>query len=167
MTLRRERYETVKIAPSRSLISRFWSYVTTSDNCWEWQGSKRNGYGRIWSDGKMVRAHRVSFVIHFGAIPNGLFVLHHCDNPGCVNPKHLFLGTQAENMKDCRDKGRSTGLMAFYGKGSECPSAKLTEEDVREIRRRNDTQDRIAKEFGVCQKTISNIMRRVNWKHVA
>ena len=90
---------------------RFWRFVAKSEGCWLWTGANTGSpmkYGRI-GDGTgkgALKAHRASWLIHFGAIPNGLWVLHKCDNPLCVRPDHLFLGTRADNMKDAFDKGR-------------------------------------------------------------
>jgi HNH endonuclease len=86
---------------------RFWTKVIKSENCWEWQGVKNgDGYGQFKRDGQMVPAHRIAFELIHGEIPNGLYVLHQCDNPPCVKPSHLYLGTQFDNMRDMFQKGR-------------------------------------------------------------
>lgn len=89
-------------------LKRFWSKVTKGkpNECWVWHGANVRGYGQFWFRGKKARASRASWSIHFGEIKNGLWVLHKCDNPPCVNPKHLFLGTRSDNMLDCFKKGR-------------------------------------------------------------
>ena len=89
---------------------RFWARVSKTDNCWEWTGSKSRGYGSF-SMGREYgtkRSHRMSYEMAYGPIPEGLFVCHHCDNPGCVRPDHLFVGTHADNMLDAIKKGRLT-----------------------------------------------------------
>ena len=91
------------------LLARFDAQHIPEPNsgCWLWIGSQRRGYGLIWDAGKQWLAHRVSWVIHSGAIPDGMHVLHKCDTPPCVNPQHLFLGTHAQNMADRDRKGRN------------------------------------------------------------
>lgn len=94
-----------------STEDRFWSKVEKSDGCWEWQGSRTKGYGKFWAgSGGLVRAPRFSWKLHNGPIPDGLHVLHSCDNPPCVRPDHLFLGTNLENIRDRMAKGRRTRI---------------------------------------------------------
>lgn len=145
---------------------RFWPKVDTSsgpDLCWPWMGkSDPNGYGYFEAEGYRG-AHRVSYFLAYGAIPDGMFVCHRCDNPPCVNPGHLFLGTQADNMSDMWRKGR--GASPFHAR----PLAKLTEEDVREIRRvvrSGVPQSEMAAKYGVSRPTISNLIARKTWAHV-
>ena len=130
------------------LVSRFWTKVHKSSGCWEWQGKRdRWGYGRINARGnKTIKAHRLSYVIHRSPIPQGLNVLHTCDNPRCVRPDHLWLGTIADNNRDMAQKGR-----ARSGRGKRKPT-KMNVESVRELRKlRQDgwTFIRLAGRFGI------------------
>ena len=104
------------------MVDRFWEQTATGDGCWLWQGSRNNkGYGQLSKGGRSggsVLTHRYSWEIHNGPIPDGLCVCHRCDNPPCVNPEHLFLGTYKDNAVDRRDKGRNTRYKAFI---THCP----------------------------------------------
>jgi len=148
---------------------RFWSYVKRrSRGCWEWTGYKNEkGYGVINLQGKRVLAHRMSWLLICGEIPDGLFLLHRCDNPACCRISHLFLGTLADNNADMDEKGRArrTGLI-MVGKGEANPSAKLTEKDVREIRASSVPGRKLGPKYGVTQVTIDAIRRRAIWSHI-
>jgi hypothetical protein len=131
-----------------------------ADSCWVWQGRRYNPvqtYG-AFDYGVTFRAHRASWVLYRGAIPAGLYVLHKCDNPPCVNPAHLFLGTHAENQADKRAKDRQT-----FGERN---NAKLTETQVLAIRK-DDRFDRvIAAEYGVSPRTINSVKNFHLWARV-
>jgi hypothetical protein len=148
-------------------VERFWSKVRrgADDECWPWIGSRTPfGYGKISTgNGKPAAvASRVSWRLANGPIPAGLVVCHRCDNPPCVNPAHLFLGTHAENMADARSKGR-------VNRGERNGIAKLTEGDVREIRRRRlngELARLIAPDFGITHFNVYQIEKRRSWAHV-
>jgi hypothetical protein len=130
--------------------------------CWDWIASKCKGYGQIMVGKKMQRAHRVSFEIFCGPIPDQLHVCHRCDNRICINPDHLFLGTNADNTADKVTKGRQHRL-----RGTAHGMAKLTEADVLAIRAENSaTAPDLASKYGVSPEAISAIRHRRNWKHI-
>lgn len=153
--------------PSRPLGERFWDKVQRAgeDDCWMWTGARhRFGYGRI-GVGAPSRAtetaHRVSWVLHFGPIPSGKHVLHHCDNPPCVNPRHLFLGDQAANVADMWAKGRGR---ITHRRGEAHPWSKFTAEEVAEIRASAEPAGSIARRFGVSREAVYRIRRGLNWR---
>lgn len=150
---------------------RFWPKVQKTETCWLWTASaNEQGYGRMTVNGKGVAAHRYSYELAYGPIPDGLNVLHRCDRPACVRPDHLFVGTQADNVVDMVTKGRQRCPKGeehywrkhpefFLLKGQNNPHAKLTDEQVLEIRRRyaegGVTQVQLGKEYGVRQTLIT------------
>lgn len=144
---------------------RFWEKVDRrgDDECWEWQANKdKDGYGFFWLNGKDVKAHRTSWEFSNGTIEGGLHVLHECDNPGFVNPNHLFLGTHQENMDDKNNKGRGG-----YLKGEQNPRSKFTRLQIADIRSRyaagGVSMGSLAREFNVSHPTISYIVKRIGW----
>ncbi len=145
-------------------MDEFWTKVERTESCWIWQGAMwRNGYGRF-KDGPMMYAHRASYIITHGGIPYGLQILHRCDNRACVNPDHLFLGTQRDNMRDMVAKGRQ-GDKARQGTAN--GRSKLSPEDVAEIRKKHASGvsiSAIAREYGVSRPNIRFIVTRVTWK---
>lgn len=128
--------------------------------CWLWTGALFVvGYGKFKQDGKDVYAHRFSYEAHVGPIREGLHVLHTCDNPVCVNPDHLFLGTQGDNNRDCVKKGRNA-------RGASIRGARLTEADVRYIRSSKDSCVKLAAKYGVTRSNVTAIRRRESWAHI-
>lgn len=149
----------------RSLADRYWEKVIRrgDDECWGWSGFKHGGYGRLRADTNAVGAHRVSYEIHFGPIPDSMFVCHHCDNPECSNPRHLFLGTSGDNNRDCTKKGRRA-------RGERGGSAKLTAASVRRIRQQWSAggvrlKD-LAERFGVSVGAIEHVVTNRTWRHI-
>ena len=150
------------------LVDRFQAKyrVNRDSGCWEWTAALAGkGYGQIKVPGerRQMYAHRLSYLIRWGEIPKGKDVLHRCDNPRCVNPDHLFVGTSQDNHDDMKAKGRST-----YGERN--AQAILTEADIRAIRQLCEagelSQWKIAKLFRIQQMEVSRIHRRVRWAHV-
>lgn len=141
-----------------TLQNRFWLNVDVGNKneCWNWEGSTtKGGYGNFENS----KAHRFSYRLHYGEFNPKLDVLHECDNPSCVNPAHLFLGSHLQNMQDMVNKGRSK-------RGENCAKHKLTEKQVREIRIKSSTgmsSYDLAREYEVDPKTIRNAVNRVTW----
>lgn len=137
-------------------------YKVAANGCWMWSGAKeRWGYGRFYIGNRSEGAHRASWMLHRGAIPNGLIVCHRCDTPACVNPDHLFCGTHADNNSDRSLKLRSH---APFGKGGR--KRKLTVEQVEVIRSDNRSCAELARLFGIHPNTVSKIRLNRTWKHV-
>lgn len=151
----------------KSIEDRFWSKVpsiTSTKTCWEWgAGRHERGYGTFRLNGKMLKAHRVAWELTHGEIPDGLWVLHKCDNPACVNPNHLFLGTHQDNVDDKVSKNRQAKQA-----GEKHPQHKLTLKQVNSIRSQyvpgKVSQEKLARDFGVGQSEISDIINRKRWQ---
>lgn len=164
------------------LASRFWNKVDKSGECWIWTACRNpHGYGKfaLSIDGKwrLRDAHRVAWELANDSIPDGICVCHKCDNPSCVNPSHLFLGTQAENLADMKAKKRGTlgdkstalRMPEKLPRGAENVSTRLTPDQVRAIREQRTqgaSQNEIARRFGISQSTVRQIVNRKTWKHL-
>jgi predicted XRE-type DNA-binding protein len=151
----------------QTVAERFWSKVNIGrpDECWEWQRSRFSfGHGRFRLGKKIVGAHRVAYELAFGPIPEGLDILHGCDNPPCCNPAHLHTGTQADNTREAVER---TAMNCGERNGQ----AKLTSDQVLTIRKIYDAggvfQRELAERFGVTQTAISVITRRKWWRHLS
>lgn len=146
---------------------RFWSKadVKDKDSCWIWKGSKnRGGYGTFWFRGRLHIASRVSWMIAYGDIPDGMLVCHRCDIPLCVNPDHLWLGTDMDNTIDKLSKRRQTNR-----RGADHGMAKLSEDEVlqiRELMKHGASGKKLAKEYGVSDTLIYYIHHRKLWKSI-
>lgn len=157
-----------------SLLERFWAQVQKTDGCWMWTGAKdhssKDCYGRIQDEGgrgsKLLNAHRVAYELLVGPIPNSLCVLHCCDNPSCVNPSHLFLGTKADNLRDMTSKGRRA-------RGERVGGAKLTEQEIKEIRAQYRRYSKefggpsLGRRYGVAENTIRHVVRGETWRQAS
>jgi hypothetical protein len=147
-----------------SIEDRFWQKVQKTASCWLWTASKfkGKGYGQFQVNGSPKRAHRVSWEFHRGPIPEGLQVLHECDNQSCVNPDHLFLGTQLANMQDKVAKNRQA-------RGHQNGRAKMTWSEVRDARAAHllgESYSAIAKRLGVGKTTIALMLNGITWKEL-
>ena len=144
----------------------FWKKVMKSESCWAWTAYRdRHGYGYFCvQSGWPEHAHRVAWRLTYGNIPEGVYVLHKCDTPSCVRPDHLFLGTQADNMRDAKEKGRTC-------RGEDHPGHRLTEQQAQDIRllvqAGGDSHETIARRFGISRRLVGMIARRERWKWLA
>ena len=146
-------------------MKRFWSNVNKSEGCWHWMACvDDDGYGVFWFNGGNVRAHRMVYELEVGTIPDKMCVCHTCDNPGCVNPDHLFLGTPLDNTTDMIKKGRKTD-----SSGERNGASILTEGDVITIRgllSEGCKQAHIFKFLGISRQHVSEIALYKSWKHI-
>ena len=155
---------------NKSLEEKFWEKVDKTEECWNWlAGKNKKGYGNFCvsignSRDKSWLAHRMAWTLEMGEIPNSMQVLHKCDNPSCVRPDHLFLGSNQDNVNDKMKKGRYKCLH-----GEDNPASKLTEDDVKLIRKlrkeKNYTYERLGKMFDVYSGTASDAVRNY-WRHI-
>ena len=136
--------------------------VDRATGCWNWTGRTASGYGQLGDNSKQKSTHRISYRLYNGEIPEGFCVCHTCDNKICINPKHLFVGTIADNTKDRDQKGRQA-------RGERSSSAKLTEGEVGKIRflcGKGVKQNRVAHLFNVSPQVVNYIVNRKTWKHI-
>ena len=155
-------------------MKRFWKKVNkgNDDVCWEWQASRiSTGYGQFWYKNKNIKAHRLSWILSNGSIPKNKCVLHSCDNPPCVNPKHLWLGSLLDNTRDMIAKGRQR----YFGewpslKGEDKPNSKLKGKEVKLIRKLYKNKKlntyQIAKKFHIGKSTAWEIIAMKKWTHI-
>ncbi|MFA5382212.1 MAG: HNH endonuclease signature motif containing protein [Candidatus Micrarchaeia archaeon] len=144
----------------KTLLERFEAKLEKTDGCWNWTGGKnKNGYAQMSVYGHPQYVHRLAYEIYIGEIPQGKHILHHCDNPICCNPNHLFPGTDKDNSLDCKNKGRNN-------KGEKNGGSKLTVDDVIAIRKSNEAPKDIAPKYGVKPQAIYKIRSGARWKHI-
>ena len=149
----------------KTRIERFEEKFTPEPNtgCWLWLASVgRGGYGKFGDAKKVQRAHRVSFELYVGAIPHALHVLHRCDQPACVNPAHLFLGTHADNMADAATKGRWAGERHHLARLSQADAQR-----IRDLIASGFTQEEVGRRVGVCRSRVGAIARGECWSEQA
>lgn len=145
-----------------TLEQRFWRKVGKTDDCWYWIAAKSpKGYGNLWNGNRVEHAHRVAYKLFIGPIPDGLFVCHTCDEPSCVNPAHLFLGTNEDNQRDASRKGRTAA-------GTKHPNSKLTSEQVIEMRTLYATGEftlqQLAEAYKICNSTAYYAIHKINYE---
>jgi hypothetical protein len=174
---RQKPFRVIDFVVTVSDLKRFWNKVDKTSgrgpkgDCWIWTAAtmKINGYGVFGMHPKFSAflAHRMSWFITHNSLPNDRMILHTCDNPPCVRPDHLFIGDQYDNMRDCANKNR-TGTNGLYGEKQ--GAHKLTESKVLEIRELHKDKTRTyadtAREYGVNEGTISQVVRRKRWTHI-
>lgn len=164
-----------RLRPWGDAEQRFWEKVdkdgpihpVLKTRCWLWAASRTSyGYGQFWTGKERDSSHRFAYFLSHGAIPDGMLVCHKCDNPSCVNPNHLFLGTPGDNTADMIKKGRNNPNPKT---GRDHPSAKLGPDRVKQIRLRYKNGEKakdLAKEYRVCTANIYHIVKRKSWKHI-
>lgn len=151
----------VHMAMAEADTVRFLSKFDTgpAEACWPWRRSANDAHCQFWVHGRSVGAHRMAYEYYVGSIPDGMWVLHHCDNPPCMNPAHLFLGTAADNSRDMVEKGRQ----CF---GERNAHARLSDDDVRDVLISQKSSRSIAREYGVSKATIQRVRLRETWSHI-
>ncbi len=169
----------------QSIEDRFFEKVEKTETCWNWTGATDGRYGQIFHNGKSAKAHRVSYQLAYGEIGAGLKVCHKCDNPGCVNPEHLFLGSQSDNLKDCVQKRRNGTVTKPWRiakgdrsaarlhpetikRGEDHKKAKLTTDIVIYLREHKGEKSsrKFANQFGVSYSLINQVLSGKTWRHI-
>lgn len=154
----------MRVADKELLISR---REIDENGCWNWVGPRtRTGYGYVFTELRTHLVHRVAWKLWVGPIPDGLCILHRCDNPSCFNLDHLFLGTNAENSRDMVMKGRARNGGTEHNRGALNPRARLTEDQVVSIRNDVRPAREIATEYGIAVSYVGKIRSRECWKHI-
>lgn len=148
----------------RPLADKFWErvIVETLESCWMFNNSKHGNRGYIYHDGRLLMAHRVSWIVNFGEIPAGKVICHRCDNRVCVNPNHLFIGTQADNVSDMISKGRQAPPEKTKHVGESNGRSKLSDNDRRrivELRRSGELRIHLAEMFGIHESQVYRICK--------
>lgn len=155
----------------KPVIERFLSFVDKSEKCWIWKGAfdGLNRYGTFWDGKRQINAHRYSYFYFNNIIDTSLYVCHKCDNPKCVNPDHLFLGTQEDNMKDMYNKNRQRKKCTYFS-GTEHCNAKFNTQDIRNIRKLYNVEKlssyKIASIYSCARPTINRIIRGISYANV-
>jgi hypothetical protein len=144
-----------------SVSARFWAKVDKNGDCWEWMANTRKGYGSIKVSGISVYAHRLSWEMQNGPLQNGMLVLHKCDNPRCVNPSHLFVGTQKDNMEDREAKDRGADR-----RGNKNGRSKIPQAAIALILASKESLSTLALKYGVSKTAIRLIKIGKNWSHL-
>ena len=146
----------------QKFTEKFWSKVNKSNDCWLWQAAQQRGrYGETKYHSKSFLAHRVSWMLTHGPIPENLRVCHKCDNPRCVNPNHLFLGTDADNIKDRDNKNRTA---IFERNGNARTNQKIVRQIRAEYESKTTTHRNLAKKYGLSKTQIGRIIRQESWR---
>lgn len=152
-------------------IRRYWKMVVVrgADDCWEWVGAKSVGYGRFKVEGRLVQATHVALNLDGRPIESGLFACHHCDNPKCVNPKHLFIGTRSDNMMDCSRKGRlASPRLDSIVSGEKVGTSKLSNAEAQEMkaRRANGTSTKeLSAIYGLHITNVRRVLRGATYRN--
>ncbi len=154
-------------------MRRFWSKVDirSSNDCWSWKAGRFDfGYGQFWFEGKTMKAHRMAWILTHGKIPDNKLVLHKCDNPPCVNPKHLWVGTYRDNTRDMIIKGRDNYIGHIGLRGESSPFSRMKEDQVKLLRKMYKNKEgstyKLAELFNISKSTAWEIVANKNWVHI-